>query len=148
MQTFYFVLAFLVGVGTSVQSGINSQLRASTGNSIFAAIASFTCGLLALCFYYLFFNRSPHPTLQTLQNTTWWHWTGGLLGAAFVLGIITVVKDIGAANAIGLAVAGQLLAAVVLDHFGLVGFVVHPLNAWRGLGVLLMAGGAYLVLKN
>lgn len=148
MQIFYFILAFVIGIATSVQSGINSQLRASTGNSIFAAIASFSCGLSALCIYYLFFNKSPHPNAQTFQNTAWWHWTGGLLGAAFVLGIITVVKDIGAANAIGLAVAGQLLGAVVLDHFGLVGFAVHPINMWRGLGVLLMAGGAYLVLKN
>ena len=47
-----------------------------------------------------------------------------------------------------LIIAGQLVAGVLIDHFGWVGFAVHSINAWRVLGIALIMGGVWLVLKN
>jgi transporter family-2 protein len=49
---------------------------------------------------------------------------------------------------VSLSVAGQLLAAVVLDHYGMLGFVQHPANGWRLLGIGLILAGVLLVVKN
>ena len=46
------------------------------------------------------------------------------------------------------AVAGQLAAALVLDHFGLLGLVRHPVNLSRALGLILVLVGAVLVRKS
>jgi transporter family-2 protein len=44
-----------------------------------------------------------------------------------------------------LVVAGQMVAAVVLDHFGLLNLPQHTASPGRFLGVILMAAGASLV---
>ena len=47
-----------------------------------------------------------------------------------------------------LIVAGQLLTALVMDHFGVLGLRANPITMQKALGVLLVIGGAYLVNKK
>jgi len=44
-------------------------------------------------------------------------------------------------------VAGQLIFAVVFDHFGLLGFPVKSVSLFRLAVVILMIAGVYLVRK-
>ena len=88
------------------------------------------------------------PALDTVRQISWWKWTGGLIGAVYVTTVIVSVPKIGTANLVSLSVAGQLLAAVVLDHYGLLGFVLHPANGWRLLGLALIMAGVLLVVRN
>lgn len=92
--------------------------------------------------------RVPLPALDTIRQVSWWKWTGGIIGAIYVTTVIISVPRIGTANLVSLSVAGQLLAAVVLDHYGLLGFAQHPANAWRLLGLALIVGGVLLVVRN
>ena len=39
---------------------------------------------------------------------------------------------------------GQMAAALALDHYGLLGFPVRPLDAWRIAGVVLVIAGVFL----
>ncbi|MFN4144419.1 MAG: DMT family transporter [Runella sp.] len=149
MNYFFFLLAFLVGVANATQSGINSQLRIELQNPFLASVISFATGLLTLMVCYAFFQKTTTPiSLETLRNISWWKFMGGPLGAFFVLSVIFIVRDIGPANMICLAIAGQLATSIIIDHFGLIGFPVHSLNVWRVLGMGLIVVGAYLVLKN
>jgi transporter family-2 protein len=54
---------------------------------------------------------------------------------------------LGVATTIALVVAGQMLAAVALDHYGLLGVPVRPVNAWRGLGAALLVAGVVLLRR-
>ena len=42
---------------------------------------------------------------------------------------------------------GQLIAATIIDHFGLWGAVTTPVTARRLLGLVVMAAGVYLARK-
>ncbi|GAB3251568.1 DMT family transporter [Larkinella harenae] len=143
----YFLFAFLVGVATSVQSGVNSQLRQVVAHPILAALISFGSGFVALTVISLAL-RAPVPSVEALREISWWKWTGGLLGAVYVTTVIITVPRIGAGNLLSLSVAGQLLAAVILDHYGLLGFREHGLTVWRLVGVLLIVLGVVFVVKN
>jgi transporter family-2 protein len=44
-------------------------------------------------------------------------------------------------------VTGQLICSVVLDHFGLLGFELHAVNAGRAVGCLLLLAGFALIWK-
>ena len=147
MNFLYFIFAFLVGTATSIQSGVNSQLRQSISHPVLAALISFGSGFVILALMCLAF-RTPIPALETMRGISWWKWTGGLLGAIYVTTVIITVPRIGAGNLLSLSVAGQLLAAVVLDHYGLLGFKEHGLTLWRLVGVLLIVLGVVLVVKN
>ena len=46
------------------------------------------------------------------------------------------------------AIAGQLAAALLLDHYGLLGLARHPVNLTRALGLVLVLIGAVLVRRS
>jgi transporter family-2 protein len=148
MSIIYYILAFLCGVTNSTQSGVNAELRKSINNPIYAAIISFASGLVGLILIMPFFKESAVPTMATLKSVEWWKLTGGILGAFFVTTVILSVQKIGSANMICLIVAGQLITAMLLDHYGLLGFKLHQINGWRIAGGLLIVAGVYLIVKN
>jgi transporter family-2 protein len=47
-----------------------------------------------------------------------------------------------------LMVAGQLLLAVLFDHFGLLGFDLHKVTTARFFGIVLLVAGVYVIQKN
>lgn len=147
MQYIFYILALLTGVAMSIQSGVNSGLRQGIGNPLLAAVISFGTGFLALIVVQLSVGN-PTPTLEAVRQISWWKWIGGLIGACYVTTVIVTITKIGPGNLLSLSVAGQLIAAIVLDHYGLLGFAPHPANAWRLVGVLLIIGGVILVVKN
>ncbi len=135
-------------MATAVQGGVNSQLRVAIGNPFLAAIVSFAGGLTVLVFSFLLFNTYPLPSIETLRQASWWKFIGGAFGAFYVLSAIFIVRDLGPGNMLALAVAGQLIAAILIDHFGWLGFSVHALSPLRILGVAFLVLGVYLILKN
>jgi len=147
MTFFYYLFAFLTGIANSTQSGVNSQLRTALANPLLAAVCSFGIGFFSLFGFQLVMG-SPGPSLEIIRQISWWKWMGGLLGAFYVTTVILTVPRIGAANLLSLSIAGQLLAAVIYDHYGLLGFAVHPANIWRIMGVVLLIIGVVMVVKN
>jgi bacterial/archaeal transporter family-2 protein len=54
---------------------------------------------------------------------------------------------LGAATLLSVAVAGQMTFALLLDHYGLVGFAVRPLSPWRIVGAALVVTGVVLIRR-
>jgi len=77
-----------------------------------------------------------------------WLWLGGVMGAIVVTSITFAAPRIGTFATIGLLIAGQLAMGVLIDAAGLFGLERIPLSAARVTGLLLLAGGALLVLKR
>jgi transporter family-2 protein len=138
------LLAVLAGALLPVQAGVNAQLRVTLGNPLSATLVSFLIGMVALALVVLG-SRVPLPAVATLARAPWWHWTGGLLGAVYVALMILLAPRLGAAALIAAVVAGQMLASLVLDHYALVGFDLHPISLQRVVGVALVIGGVALV---
>ncbi|MDL2307655.1 DMT family transporter [Desulfovibrio sp. OttesenSCG-928-C06] len=142
------ILLFLVaiaGIGISLQAGINSRLQAAWAQSpLLAALISFIVGTLGLLVCVLA-TRVNIPAFPA--KITWWHWTGGLLGAFMVLMTIIGVQRIGGAATFSLIIAGQLTASLILDHYGLFGFAQHSVSLPRLAGVLCIAIGVIMIKK-
>ncbi len=147
MNYVYILLAFLTGIAISVQAGVNANLRQSLTSPVLAAAVSFGTGFVSLLIL-LFASGASLPAVETIRQVSWWKWIGGIIGAVYVTTVIVSVPKIGTANLVSLSVAGQLLAAVVLDHYGLLGFALHPANGWRILGMVVIVGGVLLVVRN
>lgn len=145
-KEFFYVIAMLVGAGISVQAGVNAQLRLATGNAILTALISFTVGTTILFGCYLLTAKTALP-FSAITSINWWKFMGGVMGTLYITGVIILAPRIGAANTIGFTIAGQMIFAVVLDHFGLIGFPVRPISLVRAAGVLMIILGIYLVQK-
>ena len=93
-------------------------------------------------------SKQPLPAFSEYSDVSWYKYTGGFLGAFIVTVTLLSVAQIGAANMFVLVVAGQLITAVFMDHFGLLGMAVKPINLQKTIGILLLVAGAYLVNKK
>ena len=140
----YIVLAIAAGFCLPTQAGINSRLNLWTQSPVLAAAISFGVGTAALIAYTIIL-RIPLPSISSVKQYPWWIWSGGFLGAFLVAATVILAPRLGAVSMIALIVFGQMLASVVLDHYGLIGYTVHPINAWRISGVLLLVGGVIMI---
>jgi transporter family-2 protein len=140
----YLLFAVVAGAMIPFQAGINAQLAHWIESPVRAAFVSFVVGTVAL-FVISALLFKPLPSGSRLGGAPWWVWTGGLLGAFYVAGSIVAAPRLGATLLIGAVVAGQLVASLVVDQFGLVGFKVQHVSAGRVVGVLLVGAGVALV---
>jgi bacterial/archaeal transporter family-2 protein len=138
----YMLFALLAGAMLPIQFGINAQLATWVGGSLRAAFVSFLVGATALLVAVLALSRG-WP--ERAGDAPWWVWTGGLLGAFYVLGSIVSAPRLGAASLIAFILAGQALASLAVDHFGWVGFDEQPVSLLRVVGMLVLAAGVALV---
>jgi transporter family-2 protein len=139
-------VALAAGIVLPVQFGVNSHLRDFVGGPVAAAAISFVVGTVALAVAALVVQRSlPEP--GSVASAPWWAWTGGLLGAFFVLASIILTPRLGAATTIGLILTGQVIASIVIDHFGLIRVPVHEASLPRILGALLIVAGVAVVQR-
>jgi transporter family-2 protein len=139
--------AFLAGAALAAQPGVNGALKARLRFPLHASLVSFVVGTVALVLVCLVWNRSL-PTPRDLKGTPWWMLTGGLLGAVVVTCQLLIGPRVGATTWLALLVVCQLVASVLLDHYGLMGYEVHPASWGRLLGVTLLGVGVVLVCRS
>jgi len=144
MLVAFLLLALAAGAMLPFQAGINAQLASDLGSPLRAAFVSFGVGTLVLLVVVALFARGL-PSGDRVAAAPWWAWIGGALGAFYVGGSIAAAPRLGAVTLIGAVLAGQALASVVIDNYGLVGFDEHHVTAGRIAGLLLIVLGVLLV---
>ena len=145
MQAFsLYVFALGAGVSVAVQQVMNGSLRASLGSPAWAGLFSYVGGLLTMIIAVVALGEHV-PSWKLMANTSWWAWSGGAFGGVFILLVILLLPSLGAAMLFALVVAGQVLTAITLDHFGALGLTPHPVTTARLLGAALVIAGVVLI---
>jgi bacterial/archaeal transporter family-2 protein len=139
-------LAVTAGLAGAVQVAVMGKLGDRIGALEAVMVAAVVTGLLVLPA--LVVLRQGFGGLGDTLAQPWWMLTGGALGAFIVLSITIAGPRIGTTAVVGLLIAGQLVAATVIDRFGWFGFEKVMLDAPRVLGLLLLAAGAALTLRR
>jgi bacterial/archaeal transporter family-2 protein len=140
------LLALAAGVLLPVQVGVNAQLRSVVGSPLTAALVSFLVGTAGLGTAAVIL-RAPTALRAAWAVSPWWFWIGGLIGALYVVATIVLAPRLGAATLVAAVVAGQMIASLLLDQYGLLGFPTHPMNGLRVLGGALVIVGVILVQR-
>lgn len=140
------VVAFIGGAMTAYQPLINAKLNQHLDSPIWASFVSFAVGTVFLLIIGFAMNGGKFMVLET-QGLKWWMWTGGLLGAFFVTVALYVVPYMGVAAMISVMIAGQLVMAALLDHFGILSETANPITWQKMAGLTLLCVGAIITLK-
>ena len=140
------LLTAFVGGLIALQAPINSMLGKAVG-SFQAAFISFAIGTIVLAVIAAF-ARGGFGTMGEATSLQWYYLTGGVLGAAYVTTVLVTVRELGAGPVVAATIAGQLSASVVLDQFGLLGLPKDPITVSKVIGVVLLAVGVYLVVRD
>ena len=144
MKLLFLAIAFVAGATSSVQVIVNAQLRTYLVHPMQATLVSFDVGTLVSSVYCLIL-RSPWPASVEVARAPWWVWIGGLLGTLFVWSSIVVSPRIGVAALLCAVVAGQMLASLLIDHYGWFNATPFPVSPQRLLGATLVVIGAVVM---
>ena len=145
MQGLVFLLiAAGAGILMAVQGSLNSALSkvigVLEGNFILHAI-----GLLVVVIM-LFILGLGKGDLNAVGKAPWYLYLGGVINVAIIYGVMLSIAKTGAGMATTAIIVGQLTMSLVIDQFGLFGLEKTPMNWGRGIGLVLMAVAAKLLL--
>jgi bacterial/archaeal transporter family-2 protein len=140
------VLAILIGAGLTVQVGMNATVRDMLGSAAIATIVNFLVGLVALVAFALATGARVVPGAAAAVPA--WAWLGGMLGATYVAAATVLGPRLTAAAFLALTLVGQMVAALIVDHYGAIGFPAQPVTVWRAIGVVLLVVGVLLIMRR
>lgn len=137
-------IAVVLGLAVGVQPVINARLGNFAGNAAVAALISTVTSTTCLTLYVLI-TRPGLPSWGTLRTGPWWMWTGGLIGAIYVAVSLNLAQRLGATVLVAVVLIGQMIAAILVDHYGLFGLDQQEISPLRILGVICLIVGVVLI---
>lgn len=139
-------LAVAAGCFVGLQAPVNARLGRQVG-ALQAATISFTIGTLALILVAAL-SSGGLAGIGDATKAPWWALIGGLLGAFYVTVALLTVRTLGLSSLTAIVVTGQLVVALTVDRFGLLGIAKQHIDATRIFGLVLLLAGVVLVVKR
>ncbi len=136
------IFAILGGLATAIQGQLMGVLSTALG-PLESAFVTYAGGAVVVT---LAMIASQGDNLKAWSTVPWYGFTTGLMGLLIISSIGYVVPRLGLAAGFTVMVAAQFVGSAMIDHYGLMGAVVRPMDGLKVLGLgLLMAGVALLV---
>ena len=145
MALVWSLLGILAGAFIAIQAPINAQLARGLGLPVAAAFFSFLSGSVVLGIVTVAMTRAGGISLDWKAPAPWLFVAGGVLGGFYVTLSTILIPRLGAAALMAFLVAGQLIAGMLLDRIGFLGFAVREISLGRIAGAVLLLAGALLV---
>jgi transporter family-2 protein len=146
MRSYLYGLTMVLGVVLTVHLAMNGKVGAvlgnpRVGNALFWCIGAVMAVAIGLSGWHagaLSGLRQVNPLLLT----------AGAMGATLVFAIAWLIPQIGAGPMTLWLLAGQILSAMTLSHFGWLGSPVQPVTLTNAVGALVMLGGIFLATRG
>jgi transporter family-2 protein len=137
MKLIFAALAVVAGIAVAFQGATNQGLLKSAGMGP-ALVVNTVVVLIGAIGLWL---ATGTKTTFFPADASWTLYLGGVFGFVIIASAVLVFPRLGAAYAIALMVCGQCLAAMLIDHYGLMGMEKSPATLQRVIGVALVVGG-------
>jgi transporter family-2 protein len=146
MKSYLYAVTMFLGVVLTVHLAMNGKVGAvignpRVGNALFWCIGAVTALAIGL-------SGWQAGALGGLRQVNPLLLTAGAMGATLVFGIAWIIPQIGAQQMTVMLLAGQILSAMLLSHFGWLGSPVQPVTLTNAVGALLMIGGVFLATRG
>ena len=140
------ILIILVGLAGGIAVGLQGPMASMISQrlGIFESVFIVHLGgvLIALVPMLIYGSK-----LAQWRSVPWYALGAGIFGLVVIASISYMIPRVGVAAAVTSVVAGQLLVSAVLDHFGLLGAAIKPLDLARILGLGVVMLGVWLTVK-
>lgn len=152
-STTFFLIAicvgFLAGGLLGTQPSVNGSLGKSVAHPLQASLISFASGTAILLLLNLTVGGGfPPEFVEAPNRLPWWTWTGGALGVVYVSTSLLLVPRIGSLPWFAAAMTGQIITALALDHYGLLGNPKTPVSGLRLIGTLFLVLGISAIVAG
>lgn len=137
------LIMLAVSAQFALQAPVNARLAVETGR-VPAALVSFLVGTAALAAVVVVSGGIGR--LAGIGDASAYEFSGGLIGAAFVLTALATVPILGAGGVAAATITGQMIGSVALDAGGALGLDVEPVTVTRAIGAALLLAGTVLIM--
>ena len=140
-------IVILIGVLGGVAVGMQATIAGEMGQKIGGSASSFIIHLSGLIFSGLYLLTRRGENIQNWQSLTWYMLVAGIFGLILYLSLNLTIPRLGGTAAIILIIGGQLIAGLVIDHYGFFGVPIRQVDFLRLSGVILLLIGSYLITR-
>jgi transporter family-2 protein len=141
----YLIIAMVAGAAMAVQGTMNSVLGKVIGLWE-STLVVHIIGLITVVGVILV-TGTGFGGLAKGSEAPWYVYLGGLLNVIIIFGVVKSMPQIGVGNATTGIIFAQILTAVMIDRFGIMGMEKVPFRWIDLLGVALLAVGTRIMLK-
>jgi bacterial/archaeal transporter family-2 protein len=145
MEAFAIPFLLLVGSLLALQAAANVQLSAAMASPFGAS--TLQLGIGAVLLVALATVAGSLGALRLLDDVEPWQLVGGLGSALYITAGILLFPRLGALVAVGLFIAGQMLASLLLDGFGWLGVEQEDLGAPALVGAVAVGVAVWLIVR-
>lgn len=140
MQTgIYILMALMIGVIAAVYLPMNSSVARHLGSPLTANITFYGVALVTSVLLFMLFGE--RATLDNLSRVPGWLYLTGFVSAFIVLAITFLIPKLGARQLVILSIAGQILMAMAISHFGVLESPKDPITLKKVIGASLLVAG-------
>jgi transporter family-2 protein len=140
-------LVILIGLVGGLAVGIQSILAGAMGQKIGGTATSFIIHLGGMVFSGILLVLRGGEKIRDWRSLPWYMLGAGIFGLILYLTISVTLPRVGGTMMMTLIIIGQLSMGIVIDHFGLFGVAMHPIDLPRILGVVALLAGGYLIAR-
>ncbi|MDJ0909052.1 MAG: DMT family transporter [Woeseiaceae bacterium] len=140
-------LVIAIGLLGGVAVGTQAPIAGAMGQRIGGASSSLIVHLGGAVASLVLVIVRKGELLHEWRSLPWYMLGCGAFGLVLYLSLTHTLPKIGATSAITLLIVGQLLAGLVIDHFGAFGIEMRSVDATRIGAVVLLLAGAYLMVR-
>ena len=137
---FGFISAIISGIAMSLQGVFNTRLSDKIGSWETNTIVQ-ASGLVLTLIILFFFDNGNFKEIKSANKL---YLLGGALGVIIIFTVMISIKSLGTTVGIGTILVAQLLAAALIDAFGLFGSEKVPFSLHEIFGIVIMIAGIVL----
>ena len=140
-------MTIVIGLISGIAVGTQAPIAGAMGQRVGGASSSLIVHLGGTVASLLLLVARGGEQINQWRNLPWYMLCCGGLGLVLYLAISHTIPKLGAGSAITLIIVGQLMAGLLIDHFGAFGVPSRVLDPNRLLAIALLLAGAYLMVR-
>jgi transporter family-2 protein len=146
MQTgIYILLALIIGVVSAIYMPMNATVAKYLGSSLTASISFYFVAFITSVILFIIFGE--HETIHNFKSVPPYLFLTGVVSAFVVFGITFLIPIIGVRTLTVLTIAGSIITAMIVSHFGALSSPVDPINAKKVAGAVFLVLGAAISIS-
>ena len=144
MNLMWLLVPLIIGLAHPMILQMSVRVSRTTGDMESAVILHVTGSVVGLGWMAMGLRGSGFGGLNAVP---WWAYLAGAVGVTCLAVTNRTIPVIGVATFCSLAVASQLVAALLFDRYGIMGADVREVTASHWMGVGFLSVGAFLVSR-
>ncbi|HEX5721298.1 MAG TPA: DMT family transporter [Acidimicrobiia bacterium] len=143
MRTLVVLAAIVCGIAVAIQAQFTGAMQRQIGTLESTFITYFSGGLIIA----LVTLAARGGNLAAARSLPWYVWSAGVLGLVIIFTLSLSVGQIGLVPALVIITVSQFVVGAVINHFGLLGAAINPMDFSKLLGFVLLGAGTFFVLR-